>query len=882
MIKNSSMKYYSLIKWLTLGVLLFASQNSFAQEDQKQVKPRITYSEHHPKYILGGLNIKGMENYDEEYMKSYAGLTVGNLYEVPGPEISDAIRNYWRSGLCSNVEIIADSIVGAKIYLTIALTARPRISHIEYHGVKKSEREDIESRLGLHVDNQITPDIVDKAKIIIKKYFEEKGFKNSVVDITQREDVTAQNKVLVDINIKKNEKTKIHRIYIAGVEKKQARKLKGAMKKTKENKLYNFFRSKKFRTEKYIEDKENLIERMNSWGYRDARIVKDSVVALDPSHVDIYLDLYKGDKYFLRNISWVGNTVYQTEVLQKALKMKSGDVYNQKLLNDRLHGDEDAIGNFYYDQGYVFIQLNPVEINVENDSVDLEMRIEEGRQATFNRIRISGNDRVYENVIRRELRTKPGDLFSMDAIKRTVRELSNMNQFDPEALARDLNSAIKPDPYSGTVDITYPLTTKGGDQVELSAGWGQTGIIGRVGLKFTNFSIQNLFSSGSKHIGFLPQGDGQTLSLNGSSNGTYYHTLSMQFLDPWFGGKRPNQFSFSLYYSKQTDVASSFYNNNYYNNYYNYLYGYGSSGYYNQTNFYDPEKYVKMIGASIGFGKRLTWPDDYFFFSAELSYTLYILRSWQYFLITDGNCNNINLTLSLTRSSADHPFYPRKGSEFNCSVTLTPPYSLWNGKDYKTLATNVQSSSYQREAQEKYRWIEYHKWKLGFKSYTALTSKDKAPVLMARAEFGLLGHYNKYNRSPFETYYVGGDGMSGYSTGYATETIGLRGYENGSLAGNYSNNAYAYSRMTLELRYPLMLETSTSIYALAFLEGGNAWNDVKDFNPFDLKRSAGVGVRILLPMVGLMGIDWAYGFQKNINGQKAGGSQFHFIIGREF
>ena len=529
----------------------------------------------------------------------------------------------------------------------------------------------------------------------------------------------------------------------------------------------------------------------------------------------------------------------------------------------------------------MFYQLDPVEINIEGDSIDLEMRIEERRQATFNHIRITGNDRVYENVIRRELRTKPGDLFSMDAIERSVRELAAMNQFDPEALQAGLGKAIVPDEESGTVDINYPLVTKGGDQVELSAGWGQTGIVGRVGLKFTNFSMRNLFGKGSKRAGFIPQGDGQTLQLSGQTNGTYFQSYSLAFLDPWFGGKRPNQFSFSISYSKQSDVNSNYYNN--YNSIYNYMYGYGTnSSYYNYTNYYDPDKYVKLFNVSVGFGKRLRWPDDYFHFMAELSYTRYILKSWQYFLISDGNCNNINLTLNLNRASTDHPFFPRKGSEFQASVTLTPPYSLWDGRDYKNLANNYQSSSYQREAQEKYRWIEYHKWHMKFRTFTALSGQVKCPVLMTRAEFGILGAYNKWKKSPFETYYVGGDGMSGYSTGYATETIGLRGYDNGSLAGNNGENAYAYSRMTLELRYPLMLEATTSMYALAFLEGGNAWTNARKFNPFNMRQSAGVGVRILLPMVGLMGIDWAYGFTKYINGQKVGGSQFHFIIGQEF
>ena len=883
------MKYTSRI---LLAMTACMALNAHAQSEGQAAKqtdntPVITYTANHPRYVLGGLTVDEMKGYDSEYLQSISGLVVGQTYEIPGPDITEAIRKYWAQKVFSNVEIVADSIVDGKAYLHVKLTTQPRISSIRYTGVKKSEREDCEKIIGFQPGNQITTDMINRAEHYIKKHFEEKGFKNCEVNITLREDVTGDNRVLVDIDINKNEKIKVKKIFINGADPKHVAKLKRAMKKTHEKSFVNMFRSKKFLPEKYKEDKDLLVEKLNEWGYRDALVTSDSIETVDAKHINVHLNVYEGQKYYLRNVSWVGNTVYDSDLLERFLQMKKGDVYDQTLLNKRLSSDDDAIGNLYYNNGYVFYNLNPVEINVDGDSIDLEMRIQEGQQATFNHVRISGNDRVYENVIRRELRTKPGDLFSMENIKRSIQDLAQMNQFDPEALQTQFGqSGIKPDPVSGTVDLNYPLVSKGGDQIELSAGWGQTGIVGRVGLKFTNFSVQNLFKKGYKRAGFIPQGDGQTLSLQVQTNGTYYQNYSLSFLEPWLGGKRPNQLSFSIYYSKQSDVNSNYVNQNYYNSYLNYAYGYGTtSNYY--TDAYDPDKYVKMLGLSLGFGKRLRWPDDYFNFMAELSYTRYMLKSWQYFLITDGNCNNINLSLSLSRNSTDHPFYPRKGSEFLFQVTLTPPYSLWDGRDYKHLANNYQSSKYQQEMQEKNKWIEYHKWKFKFRNFTALSSAVKAPVLMTRFEFGILGSYNRYKKSPFETYYVGGDGMSGYSSGYATETIGLRGYENGSLSGNnsYYGDAYAYSRMTLELRYPLMLENSTSIFALAFVEGGNAWQDVKKFNSFNMKRSAGVGVRILLPMVGLMGIDWAYGFQKYISGysgKRAGGSQFHFIIGQEF
>lgn len=884
------MKYISrkLLVVAALGLSLHGNLWAQEQADKDPNTPVITYTANHPRYVLGGITVDEMKGYDAEYLSSISGLEVGETYEIPGPDISEAVRKYWAQKIFSNVEIVADSIVGNKVFLHVKLTAQPRISSIHYNGVKKSEREDCEKIIGFQPGNQITTDMVNRAEHYIKKHFEEKGFKNCEVHIVQREDVTGDNRVLVDININKNAKVKVKNIFINGVEQKHVAKLKRAMKKTHEKSFVNMFRSKKFLPEKYAEDKDLLTEKLNSWGYRDALITSDSIETIDDKHVNVHLNIYEGKKYYLRNVSWVGNTVYNSDLLDRILQMKRGDVYDQTLMNKRLTSDDDAIGNLYYNNGYVFYRLNPVEVNVVGDSIDLEMRIQEGRQATFNHVRISGNDRVYENVIRRELRTKPGDLFSMDNIKRSIQDLAQMNQFDPEALQNDFGqNGIKPDPVSGTVDLNYPLTSKGGDQIELSAGWGQTGIVGRVGLKFTNFSVQNLFRKGYKRAGFIPQGDGQTLSLQVQTNGTYYQNYALSFLEPWLGGKRPNQLSFSISYSKQSDVNSNYINQNYYNQLYNYTYGYGtSSNYY--TDAYDPDKYVKMINLSLGFGKRLRWPDDYFTFMAEASYTRYMLKSWQYFLITDGNCNNFNLSFSLQRNSTDHPFYARSGSEFLFQVTATPPYSLWDGRNYKKLANDYQSSKYQKELQEKYRWIEYHKWKFKFRNFTALSSAVKAPVLMTRIEFGILGAYNRYKKSPFETYYVGGDGMSGYSSGYATETIGLRGYKNGSLSGNnyYMGDAYAYSRMTLELRYPLMLENSTSIFALAFVEGGNAWTDVKKFNPFDMKRSAGVGVRILLPMVGLMGIDWAYGFQKYISGysnkSRAGGSQFHFIIGQEF
>ena len=848
---------------------------------QKIVSPDITYSGTPKTYKLAGLTVTGIEGYEDYVLTGISGLTVGQELEVPGTAITDAVKRYWKHGLFSDVSISADSIVGDNIYLKIHLAPRPRISTINYNGLKKTEREDMEKKLGLLKGGQITPNMIDRAKILAKKYFEDKGYKNAEVFIRQRDDVAAKNQVILDIDVDKKEKLKVRSIIIDGDNQLGEKKIKGtlfskgAFAKTHEaGKLSNLLKSKKFTPERWAEDKKNLITKYNEYGYRDAVILKDSVWNVDPKHVDIYVKVDEGKKYYIRNIKWVGNTVYSTDYLSRLLDMKKGDVYNQTYLNKRLSQDEDAVGNAYWNNGYLFYNLQPTEVNIVGDSIDLEMRITEGQQARINRVRINGNDRLYENVVRRELRTKPGDLFSKEALQRSARELASMGHFDPEAI----NPVPEPNYEDGTVDINYNLKQKSNDQVELSLGWGQTGVIGRVGLKLNNFSMANLFRRNREHRGIMPIGDGETLSLGAQTNGTYYQSYNAQYSTNWLGGKRPIQFSVGMSYSKQTDVSSNYYNSGYMNNYNNYRYGYGNYNYNSYENYYDPDKYVKLLSVYAGWGKRLSWPDDYFTLSLQLQYQRYMLRNWRYFIMSNGSANNLNLNIALNRTSTDNQLFPRRGSDFSVSLTITPPWSKWDHKDYAHLATDRNSPTYSQEQQEKYRWVEYHKWKFKARTFTALTSGQKCFVLMTRVEFGLLGSYNKNKKSPFETYYMGGDGMSGYSTGYAEETIGLRGYENGSLTP-YGAEGYAYSRMSLELRYPFLLG-NTTIYGLGFVEAGNAWTETSKFNPFDMKRSAGLGVRIFLPMVGMMGIDWAYGFDK-VFGTK-GGSQFHFILGQEF
>ena len=866
--------------WGWVFLFLFSFSSVAAQE--KIVNPDISYAGSPRTCTIAGLAVSGVEGYEDYVLTTISGLTVGQEIEVPGAQITDAVKRYWRHGLFSKVAITADSLIGDKIYLHIHLAVRPRVSTINYIGLKKSEREDMEQKLGLLKGNQITPNMIDRAKILAKKYFDEKGYNNADISIVQRDDVANKNQVILDVAVDKKDKMKVRNIIIEGNTNLPDRRIKGGLfrkgafaKIHEAGKLSSFLKSKKYTPERYKTDKENLINKYYELGYRDAVILEDSVWNNDPKHVNIYLKVDEGKKYYIRNITWVGNTVYSTDLLQRQLGMEKGDVYNQKLMNKRLTEDDDAVGNNYWNNGYLFYNLQPTEVNIVGDSIDLEMRIIEGQQAHINRVRINGNDRLYENVVRRELRTKPGDLFSKEALQRSARELASMGHFDPEKV----NPDVKPNYEDGSVDINWELEQKSNDQVEFSLGWGQTGVIGRVGLKLNNFSMRNLFRKNREHRGIMPIGDGEVLSIGAQTNGTYYQSYNASYSTEWFGGKRPIQFSIGAYYSKQTDVSSTYYNSAYRYGYYNYLYGgYGSSYYNNYENYYDPDKYVKLFGASLGWGKRLRWPDDYFTLSMSVAFTRYMLKNWSYFLITTGNSNNLNFNISLNRVSTDNQLFPRKGSEFTLSLSITPPWSTWENKDFEHLATDYRSATYTQEQQEKYRWVEYHKWKFKSRTYTALTGGTKCLVLMTRVELGLLGYYNKFKKSPFETYYVGGDGMSGYSTGYAEETIALRGYDNGSLTPNGAPG-YAYDRLTLELRYPFLLG-NTTIYGLTFLEAGNAWTDPKKFNPFEMKRSAGAGVRIFLPMVGLMGIDWAYGFDK-VWGKK-GGSQFHFILGQEF
>ena len=869
-------------KYITLLLLLMSVTAAFTASAQSETdtvyNPNILFTGLPKAYEIADIQVKGADNYEDYIVIGYTGLKVGDIITIPGPDVTDASKRLWRQGLFSKVQIAVDKTVGNKAYLTLNLRQQPRISEINYHGVKKGEQQDLQETLQLMKGNQITQNIVNRAEEIIKKYFSNKGFGNAMVKINLTEDLSHPNEAIVDINVNKNDKVKVHKIYITGNKVLSDNQLQRVMKKTNEKgKLLNLFRQKKFVESDYQDDLNRIIQKYNEKGYRDAAILSDSVVPYDEKTVDVYIDLEEGKQYFINDITWVGNTVYPSDRLAYALGIEKGDVYNQKLLNKRTLEDDDAIANYYMDNGYLFFDILPIEKNVRGDSIDLEMRITEGPQARINNVIINGNDRLYEKVIRRELRVRPGELFSKSDLMRSAREIAQTGHFNPE------NMDIRPEPNqeNGTVEVLFNLESKSNDQFEFSMGWGQTGIIGKVAIKFTNFSIKNLFYPNS-YKGLIPQGDGQQLTISAQTNARYYQAYQISFLDPWFGGKRPNSLSVSAWYSRQTGVNSSYYNRNYMNNYlysYSGLYNTGYNDYYQNSyeNAYDPNKFLQMIGVSVGFGKRLDWPDDYFTFQAELGYSWYFLKNWEYlYYMQNGTSNALTIGLTLSRNSIDNPLYTRRGSTFSLNLQMTPPASLFGKKNWKKLSEENTTAS----KKELYRWIEY--WKLRFKSrtYTPLNRSEKYTlVFMTRADIGLLGSYNKYLKSPFETFYVGGDGMSGSYT-YAQETIALRGYDNGQLTPYQLGGGYAYTRFGMELHFPFMLQPTSTIYGLAFLEGGNAWTSVKNFQPFDLKRSAGAGVRIYLPMIGMMGIDWAYGFD-TVYGTK-GGSHFHFILGQEF
>lgn len=867
------------MKKYILLVLLMVSFGAMAQIKIGDDLSDIDYT-NPKKYEIAGITVEGTKFVDPNVLAMLAGLRVGNEITVPGDDISMAIRKIWEQGMFEDVEVNATNIVGGKIFLQIVVQERPRVSRFSFEGIKKSEADDIRNKINLSRGDIATNHLETKTQRIIEDFYAEKGFYNAIVTITQIPDTTRENYVDLLINVDKGKKVKIGQINLIGNENLSDAQIYSAMKETKQKGVFNpldplgpmvvntladvvtlkplraitdveeyfyenyrprILKSSKFLESNYEDDKQNIIAKYNAKGYRDAIIVRDSVYTLEDGDLGIDLVIDEGSLYHYRNINWTGNTKYSSETLDEVLGIKAGDIYNKELLTNNLTYSETTldISSLYMDDGYLFFHVDPVEVQVENDSIDLEIRLNEGKQARISNVTLKGNTKTNDFVVIREMYSRPGQLFSRSDITRTVRELATLGFFNQESI----NPDVRPNYADNTVDIEYQVEEASADQVSFSAGWGYGMLILQAGLSFNNFSMRNLFKGDAWRP--IPGGDGQKLSLNVSTYGTRYIGYSLSFTEPWLGGRKPNSLTVSLYQS-------------YYSN------GLSRSD--------DKFGYFRMTGTSVGFGKRLTWPDDYFTLYHGPSFINYRLKNYTTILnfgTGTGDFNIIGYNVTIGRNSVSQPLYPRSGSEVQLSLDITPPMSLFIKKDYASLPDD-----------EKYKWIEMYKWKFKATWYSELYEKL---VLMARVRFGYLGYYNKdIGPTPFHRFYLGGDGLGSYNFD-SREIIGMRGYKNESLTPKNSSGTpiggNIYTKYTLELRYPLSLNPTATIYVMGFAEAGNCWLGFENFNPFKVYRSAGVGARIYLPMFGLLGLDWGYGFDAVPGDKTANGSQFHFSIG---
>ena len=806
-------------------------------------------------YVVGGIRISGTKYLGENQLLSVLGIRPGDTVTVPGDEISAAVKRIWLQGAASTLGFYVDSLNASRdtAWFRLDLQERPRVISWNYRGVKNSERDDIKEKLNLRRGGQLSEYVKASSVKTIKDYFKEKGFADVDVNVEVAADSVIRNAVRVTFDVNKGKKLKIKEISYEGNDEISKFTLDKAMKKTKDAKWYNLFSSKKFQEKEYASDKEKLLEVFNEAGYRDAKIVKDSLFRYpDDGRLGIHFVIDKGRKYYFRNITWTGNSEYTEDALNQVLRIKKGDVYDVVTMEKRLYSGEKegdiSIRKMYSDNGFLFFNVVPVELNIDGDSVDVEMRMVEGKPATFNNIIINGNTITNEKVVRRAVFTRPGYLYRQTDFERSVREISSMGHFDPEyAVDPAKGYNLIPNANNNTVDIAYNVQEKPNSQLELSGGWGNRMFVGTVGVSFNNFSTANFFKKEAWRP--VPLGDAQNLSIRFQTNGSYYTAFTASFVEPWLTGKKPTSLNISAYFTRQTNSYSTYY--------------------YQVLN---DDQFMEIYGAAIGLGTRLKWPDNYFVLYNSLNWQSYNLQDWNYYFIySTGRSHNISWSATLSRNSTDQSIFPRTGSDFTFGLQITPPWSMMK-KNWRDIDYSSQS------VQDHYRWIEYHKWTFKGSLYSRLVGDL---VLMTRAQFGYLGYFNKrWGYSPFEGFIVGGDGMSGYNT-YGNEVIGLRGYENYSLTP-YIGNAYAgnvYDKFTVELRYPLIMQPQSTIFALAFLEGGYSWSDIKNFNPFQIKRSAGVGLRDFLPVVGLLGIDWGYGFDAAPGKDK---SHFHFLIGQQF
>ncbi len=825
-------------------------------------------------YEIGGISVSGVENLDENVLITFTDLKVGDKISVPGEDIPSAIKALWQQGLFSDVKIYADKVVNDVIFLKIELTERTRLSKYTFKGIRKGEEDDLRDKVALQRGRIITENLINTTRNAIIRHYIDKGFLNCEVAISQEKDDLFKNAAIMVIDVYKGQKVRINELRFLGNDNLISRKLRKQMKNTKERtrvntkagkiiwndiKNTNFghvlgnlsvaealqyvdenvIRFKPFSNSKFIEDdfemdKLAVIDYYNENGYRDAEITYDTIYNVNDKAIDIEMVVDEGRQYYFRDISWKGNSKYDDETLARLLGIERGDVYNKSLLDSRLNFDMNGndISSLYMDDGYLFFQITPVEKSVVGDSIDIEISIYEGAQATIDDVFISGNDKTNEHVVRREIRTVPGNKFSRADLIRSQREIANLGYFDPEQI--QINPI--PNPQDGTVDIEYKVVEKPSDQLELSAGWGGNTVVGSIGVSFNNFSLRNMLRGDAWTP--VPAGDGQRLSFRFQSTGRAFQSLNMSFTEPWLGGRRPNALTVSAYSTRSFRNSTT-------------------------TDIDANDASVLLItGASLGLGRRLQWPDDNFTLQATMNYQRYRLRNWfSDFIMTDGSANNFNFNITLARYSLDQPIYPRSGSNVSLSVQFTPPYSALSNKDYEGLAAV-------KDFNELYKWAEYHKWKFKAEWYTALVGNL---VLRTSAKFGMMGFYNSnIGHSPFERFELGDDGIANFNL-YGKDIIALRGYEvvtsnvveraDGSFATGVGDPFYA--KYTLELRYPMSLNPSSTIYALTFLEGGRSWNSFREFNPLEVYRSAGMGLRVFLPMFGTLGFDYGVGFDKN-------------------
>ena len=810
-------------------------------------------------YTIDEIKVTGLKSFNEQTVIAYTGLSKGEEIRIPGEEISQVINKLWKLELFSDINFYLINIQDKKASIEISIKELPSLSEFSIVGLKKSKKETIIDEIEIKKGQKITENFIETTKNYIINKYKKNGFLNTKVSINTRADTIGVNNEKMLINIDLGERVKINSINFKGNLIAKSKNLKKQMKKTKTKLLGRFWKKSKFIEEDYKNDLTTIIDYYKEKGYRDARIITDSVL-VDNNNIDLNIEINEGNKYYFGDINFLGNSIYSDELLSRALGLFKGDVYNGILLKKRIADDSkpdgEDITNLYQNNGYLFSTINPVEIAAENDTINFEIRINEGKPAFFNKISVIGNDRTNDNVIYRELRTKPGELYSKDKIVRTVRELGQLGFFDPEQISPDFKNV---DPNAGTVDIEYGLVEKSASQVELQGGYGGGGFIGTLGLSFNNFSLKNLKNKSAWKP--VPMGDGQALSLRLQAN-RFYRVYSFSLSDPWFGGEQPVQFTTSFSHTKQYR--------------YNFF-----------TGRVDKSQSFEITGASIGLAKRLRVPDDYFLLSQSLSYQYYNLNNYYTGLFTfgEGKSHNVSYTVALSRNNTyTNPIFPLGGSEFLLSARFSLPYSLWNGVDYANLGNLEQyqdtngNPDQAKIDQERFKWLEFYKIKFKGTWYTRLIEKL---VLRTHTEFGFLGAYNNDRGViPFDRFFLGGDGMSQYAMD-GREMISLRGYPNQSLST--TNGSTIYNRFSLELRYPITLKPAASIFGLTFLEAGQGYDNFREFNPFNSKRSMGFGLRIFMPAFGLLGIDFAYGLDNtNDNDLSPNGWETHFVIGQQF